>query len=931
MTLWEALVCRVKKNAQDIQKLQDDLKHHLNSGSAATPPANWTDTFVDGGRFSESSLTLTRTDGKSVVIPHLFTGASPVVSGDSADVKTVVLNSLLPADIAADLLLENPKLGSQHSAAIQKAYDDLAPKNMVVRLFGNVKATKLRGYRPDLYGQDNQPVSGRPDLTRHGGQGTMLVHGENVTLDLTGCVYEVQDMFLDGIHLTQGNFIRNGTFRTKRIQEVDPNWEAAKQWRGGITGSKGKGNDWMPIMDADTGMSTKGTLTSGFNITIDSNGASGAPRHELAGYRSNTIDTSKLASGGYDGQFPQQDGSKAPTWGTWFGGWHGNTSAAIVIFTLPGTPKHLQENTQVGVYNCKIRGWGDSGITVGLRGDLKGTYMGNGDMTKIMPLVPYNVIIKDNVICDVYSSGIQKFRYVNMLEIGNQVYRSGHPDWSLDHKKRESKHIVSVDPGYGSSSGREIPQVNLYLSNFVAMDCARKGIDAHTGTDTVIENVRIKSGYYGISIAVEERFSDPREDSSAGHQISRYIVRNADIECSNYGMHVINGALSERNDGQPWDYRNVFLMDGLTIKAPRPYFNNYGRGGFTLSNTVLAFGAPYTLQTGVTRYEALYLGSENPAENNRGMPIDATLENIQIMNTSKGNFHTGLFILPMRKLHISNVTIHTQPYTINSNPRAAWAGEANMVSSGMETTALSVRTKPLVVSGGGVTAFDAAQQVHRVLDGELGIGSTTTNTQPAPNPGNNNPVNNTPTPSGAFATGVLKFNSGTASESGVTSNDNTAVIVADGNYPPTGYTLIGTDSGTGVNTQPSPAPSPSPAPNTQDTTAFSTGVLKFGTGAASESGVVSNDGKATIVSEGSNPPAGYTLLGTDSTSGNVSPAVPPTNTPAAPAGTFNTGVLKFNTGAVTADSVSSNDNTAIISAGGSYPPAGYTLTKDESL
>ena len=856
MTLWEALVCRVKQNAEDIQKLQKDVKHFSTSGSSATPPANWTDTYINGGRFTSTSLTLTRTDGKSVIIPHSLTGNSPtapVVTGDSADVKTVVLNSLLPADIAADLLLDSPKLGDRHSTAIQKAYDDLAPKNMVVRLFGNVKATKLRGYRPDLYGQDNQPVSGRPDLTRHGSQGTMLVHGENVTLDLTGCIYEVQDMFLDGIHLTQGNFIRNGTLRTKRIQEVDPNWEAVNQWRGGITGSKGRGNDWMPLIDADTGMSTKGTLTSGFNTTIDSNGASGTPRHELAGYRSNSIDTSKLASGGYNGQFPQQDGSKAPTWGTWFGGWHGNNSAAIVIFTLPNTSKHLQENTQVGVYNCKIRGWGDSGITVGLRGDLKGTYIGNTDMSQIMPLVPYNVILKDNVICDVYSSGIQKFRYINMIEVGNQVYRSGHPDWNLDHKKRESTSIVSVDPGYGTSSGRELPQVNLYLSNFVAMDCARKGIDAHTGTDTVIENVRIKSGYYGISIAVEERFSDPREESSAGHQISRYIIRNVDIECSNYGVHVINGAMSERNDGQPWDYRNAFLMDGLTIKAPRPYYNNYGRGGFTLSNSVLAFGAPYPLQSGVTNYEAVYLGSENPAENNRGIPVDATLENIQIMNTSKGNFYTSLAILPLRKLQISNVTIHTQPYTINTNPKAAWAGEANMVRSGMATTALSVRTKPLVVFGGGVTEFVAAQQVHRVLDGELGIGSATV----SPPQGNDPPVNNIPNPSGKFTSGVLKFNSGTAAESGVTSNDNTAVIVAEGNYPPVGYTLLGTDNAVSGN---------------------------GGTG----------------------------------------------QTPA-PTDTFKTGVLKFNTGTVTADSVSSNDNTAKISAEGNYPPAGYTLTKDESL
>ena len=48
MTLWEALVCRVKQNAEDIQKLQEDVKLLLNSGSTTNPDTtDQTDTVVD--------------------------------------------------------------------------------------------------------------------------------------------------------------------------------------------------------------------------------------------------------------------------------------------------------------------------------------------------------------------------------------------------------------------------------------------------------------------------------------------------------------------------------------------------------------------------------------------------------------------------------------------------------------------------------------------------------------------------------------------------------------------------------------------------------------------------------------------------------------------------------------------------------------------
>lgn len=48
MTLWEAIVCRVKQNAENIQKLQEDVKLLLNSSSTTNPDTtDQTDTVVD--------------------------------------------------------------------------------------------------------------------------------------------------------------------------------------------------------------------------------------------------------------------------------------------------------------------------------------------------------------------------------------------------------------------------------------------------------------------------------------------------------------------------------------------------------------------------------------------------------------------------------------------------------------------------------------------------------------------------------------------------------------------------------------------------------------------------------------------------------------------------------------------------------------------
>ena len=946
MTLWEALVCRVKKNSQDIQKLQDDLKHYSNSGSATTPPANWTDTFVDGGRFTNTSLTLTRTDGKSVVIPHSLIQASPVISGDSADVKTVVLNSLLPADIAADLLLENPKLGDRHSAAIQKAYDDLAPKNMVVKLFGNVKATKLKGYRSDVYGQDNQAVPNRPDLTRHGGQPTLLVHGENVTLDLTGCVYEVQDMYLDGIHLTQSNHIYGGYIRTKRIHEVDPTFKVMELWRGGITGSKGKGNDWIPMIDADTGFAAKGTQTAGFNNTVSSNSDQYSTNYELAGHRSNSIDTSKLSSGGYPSgsgkAFPQQDGSTAGTWGTWFGGWHGNQSAAIVIFTFPNTPEHIQKNTTVTVKKSVIRGWIGNGIVVGLQGTLDGTYLGNSDFSQSDPLVPYNTLIEDVVIMDNYNGGIHKNRYVHLTERRNFIFRVGHPDFTLFHKNRGATGGNSIDPGYGSSSGRSLPQYGLLIEGCVIEDCARKGIDAHTGTDTTIRDNTLKGGLAGISIAIEEIHSNPRESgSSSGVQVCKYLVDNNRISAGIYGLHVINGALSERSTNR-WQLRTNFIASNNIIRAPRPYFNNYGRGGFTIKDTVLVFDLPFGNISGTTSFSAIYLGSENPVQ--RGIPVNATLENIEIMNSSQGNFAEGFVYRGINKLKVTNMTVHTEPYKESDNPISPWAGVQGMVRSGTATIPVKVLEKPLVLIASGNTAFNASRQVHTVLDGEMGVTGTG---GVVDNGGGSNPLVPEPKPNptgGAVTSGVVRFNTGTSDVNWAASNDGKIVIGKGGTLEPAGFTLIkSVDVNTnavpnpapGGNNNPTPSPSPNPAP-TPSGGAVTSGIVKFNSGNVTANSVTSNDGKVVIQTAGNNPPAGFTLTKDENVAVDNNAVSPPVTTQPQPVpdtsgAPVSSGIVKFANATIGANSITTADNRVRVVTAGTHAPANYTLTKESEI
>ena len=319
-----------------------------------------------------------------------------------------------------------PQMAS-HSAALQQAVDEHVKPGMTVRLFGNFKMSKLVGYRPDIYGRDTQPVPGQPLLTRHGAQPCLMLRADNNIYDLSNCVFTVDKLFQDGVHIAgyQGDCRAEhmGHWFTAAILAVDPGKLSASNWKGAL-GSKGRGNDWLAPIDNNTGFAFNGNTTCGFNTS--------AYAYDLAPFRNNSLDTSRLSAGGYGRAFPQVNGRTAATWGTWRGGWIGNAGSALVIYHLPSVPESartIAHFTCAGIYG---RGFAGAVIEVGLLGKPDSTHLSRWG-AGIEPYVPRNIRLHNTLAEDTYTAGIQHNRYIDVWEQGSHIRRSGHPDWSLEH------------------------------------------------------------------------------------------------------------------------------------------------------------------------------------------------------------------------------------------------------------------------------------------------------------------------------------------------------------------------------------------------------------------------------------------------------------------------------------------------------------------
>nr|DAT18036.1 MAG TPA: Right handed beta helix region [Caudoviricetes sp.] len=565
----------------------------------------------------------------------------------------IVLNDYFPQNVQEDVLKEQPLL--MHQEHIQKAIDDHVKPGMVVVMYGNFNLDKHTGYRPDIYGQDNIPI-GTTKLVKHGSQPCISIASNDNTWDFTGCKFVVHRLFNDGLHIREykGNntFVNIGSWYTKRILDIDPNCTAATD-RGILT--RTPANRWIAPVDRNTGFAFKGGVTKtssqfpvakvmGFNTTT-------AP-YELSKFRSNSVDTSRLEStgvnDGYEGNFPQDNGTTANTWGTWGGGWIGNWNAAVLITQNPDLPEDVRTSARLNITGGYIRGWVYAGVEVG-------SIPHKPDMvvdTMSPDALKYSVrncTLKNLTIEDIYEAGIQRTRFDNLVIDNCTIRRAGHPDWSLQHGKLETPEVSQVDPGYGISSGRANQQGKLVISNCHITECNRKGIDAHHGTNTVIENNFIKAGYWGIQLVFEENqvnLNDPNWD----HEICSYVIRDNVIHSGYKGIDCANGGFGPlvRTAVNQWYMRLSVKVESNTVYAPVGWYYNYAHDGFIIQNNTFTYSLPYGMFKAGDRHEertfAMYHGSE--IITNRGIPVADVIRGNRVMNSKYGNFKYGFYLKP---------------------------------------------------------------------------------------------------------------------------------------------------------------------------------------------------------------------------------------------------------------------------------------------
>lgn len=676
------------------------------------------------------------------------------------------LNDYLPIEMQVDVLLPKPKLN--HSFAVYDALEAIGEKDVTITAVGQFRMSKLLGKNPEIFGQDgNFAERRRPEVKRYGAQPTMILRPENVNYDFSRAIFIVDKMFQVGFEVCGYlgfNTARLGSWYTQHILDLDPNNNADDDWKGTLAPAD-LSKHFIPPPDKMTGASVKGRIANssmadgsgrkwvyeGFNTTM--NNAPGNPndwsRHiELSRARSNMIDTSSFTSGGYkpedayarweDGEaapskFPQQDGSTASTWGTWGGGWIGNWGSGGMIYQYPRASRSKHEKARFVVLDGYFRGFRSYGIEVGILTDPAGNELPRhpynyvrmtydaAKADEIAKYVPHNVWLKDITVEDCYEGGINANRFVNLVEEGSFVRRTGLPSWSLDHRRIE--HVQSngqpansqVDPGYGSSSGRSSPQVGRRVKNCTYVQCPRKGIDGHHGTEIVLEDITIDAGIWCVQWVFDEPQSDIHEKSTLQNHINYIAMSRIIGRATNQGIALHNGsfgALTHKTAGakrgnfapntQLWALRSDAKISDCIMVAEFPYFDNYARSA-TYTNCTAVRGNGFG---GINPYSnksvscGFYLGSGNIARN--GVSPNLVIRDCKAYNSPQGNFGAIARIGAVAVCRIDGLFADMTAYK-----------KASVVASG-EITADDALMLPYVGKDPALAGVSASQFVYSV-------------------------------------------------------------------------------------------------------------------------------------------------------------------------------------------------------------------------
>ncbi len=464
--------------------------------------------------------------------------------------------------------------------------------------------SKPVGYRTDIYGVDGRNNGG---LVWNGAQPCLpIIEKERVEIDFSNVEFVVEAMGQGGIDW---------------YKCVDTTTIHAGTWIPKFARNNSNRSLWFPPIDGNSGFAEKGTATYGFNTTTLT--------PDIGGARNGMFVTSGQTSGGYGGNFPQDDGLTASTWGQWRGGEIGSYGDCLTF--IGG------KNNKLLDYD--VTGFNGSAVAIGILRGVDGTNQGRIDPSS-EEFVPVNTEILGGESNYCYTANIQRNRYRGLTIKNTKGYYAGHPDWSISNTITGT--TPQVDPGYGIQSGRFSPQFDALIENNEHLYCARKGFDSHNGNFERVYNNRFIGGVWGGQVAIEDTLQDPSQPDNFAQTYS-LDMKNNKFEGGWRGLDLANGSFGRgpRESANQWWLKLRVNIEENTIKGPNGWYYNYGHSPFNLVNNEIEFSNRYDIFTPFPTLGTF--GFVHGALGTRGPTSNDVITGNKVRNSLKGNFQYSYF------------------------------------------------------------------------------------------------------------------------------------------------------------------------------------------------------------------------------------------------------------------------------------------------
>ena len=506
------------------------------------------------------------------------------------------------AKIIAGIYL-NKKAEVSHSPKLDNYINNVIPKGAYVTTHPTsvFSVSKNVGVHSDYFGADNRKVTrGGMQLTIDGQQPCIFIKNHHNTVFDFNATFIAEELgitiFFIGGNDSKQNVITTGKLRTRAYLE--------KGYVGGKKGLFPPIDGWTEEKpDEAYGFAAKGNANTGFNTTTLA--------HDLSCYDNNSVRTEEVSSGGYwdiNGKhaFPQEDGTTSEKWGKWHG-W--NISSYGHAVTITGDKGTI-------VKDFDTEGFVGDAIHFGMLGTPYGKDVlpsAEEEAYREGMVAEYNTVLGGRWHGH-YTGGIgcSRARHLRVSGIRSSQGKLGHPDFSVQHSVDNNG--TTIDPGYGFHTSRYSPLEHLTVTNNDFGQCARKVIDAHTGTNIFIRYNTGVAGYYGIGTVTQEQHATMKDKKTVIEPTYHARQSIFDITGNHFisGVHGIfpkNGSfgMAEQKAKNVWWLNTRIRIKDNTIFAPYGFVYNFGHSPFDIENNHVTFYLPFGKPFGMERVNTITL------------------------------------------------------------------------------------------------------------------------------------------------------------------------------------------------------------------------------------------------------------------------------------------------------------------------------------